>query len=434
MFSGNQQPGYAVGTGIIVDTNYRIVASVQTGGGLTPADQHEFRLTPGGETAMLTSYQTIPFDLSAPQYGNVTNQQGWLQQGVFQEVNVTTGEVLFEWFSSNHVDISDSRVAPHSSDVAGDGLTPHSAWDYFHINSIEKSAMSGNYLVSARHVNTIYYINATDESIIWRLSCPGFGASTTSNFNCQSFNFSSQHDARLQSENDTTTVISIFDNASNGPNVTAPQSSGMLISLDHNANTATLLSQTFAPIAGGILSDSQGNTQFLPNGNVFHGWGSVAAVSEHALDANGQWQDVLFANFTATNVDGTVMSYRAFSAEWQSTPAYTKPDVYSYAQNTTAANTVYVSWNGATTVASWNFYASDQIGDPFMSIGNTTKKGFETVWTADAYHPWILVEAVDSSFQSLRNSSFQPTFVPSQSMAGACNAAGCYVSEQRYVA
>lgn len=432
MFSGNQQPGYAVGNGIIVDTNYRIIASVQTGNGLTPADQHEFRLTPGGETALLTSYQTIPFDLSASQYGGVTNQQGWLQQGVFQEVNITTGEVLFEWFSSNHVDVQDSRVPPHSSDVAGDGLTPHSAWDYFHINSIEKSPSSANYLVSARHVSTVYYINATDESIIWRLSCPGSGPSSPSDFDCQSFNFSSQHDARLQSENDTTTVISIFDNASNGPNVTAPQSSGMLISLDHNANTATLLSQTFAPIDGGILSDSQGNTQFLPNGNVFHGWGSVAAVSEHALDDNGDWQGVLFANFTATDVDGTVMSYRAFSAEWQSTPAYTKPDVYSYAQNNTAPNTVYVSWNGATTVANWNFYAADQIGDPFMSIGSTGKKGFETVWIADAFHQWIMVEAVGPDGTSLRNSSFQPTFVPSQSMAGACDAMGCFVSQQQY--
>lgn len=433
MFSGNQQPGYAVGTGIIVDTNYRVVASVQTGGNVTPADQHEFQLTPGEETALLTSYQTIPFDLSAPQYGGITGQQGWLQEGVFQEVNVTTGEVLFEWFSSNHVDISDSRVAPHSSDVAGDGLTPHSAWDYFHINSIAKSTTSANYLVSARHVSTIYYINATDESIIWRLSCPGSGTPTSSDFDCQSFNFSMQHDARFQSENDTTTVISIFDNASNGDNFTASQSSGMVISLDHNANTATLLSQTFAPIPGGIRSDSQGNTQVLPNGNVFHGWGSVAAISEHALDDNGDYQGVLFANFTATNVDGTVMNYRAFSAEWQSTPAYTKPDVYSYAQNNTAPNTIYVSWNGATTVANWNFYAADQIGDPFMSIGSTAKNGFETVWTADAFHQWIMVEAVGPDGTSLRNSSFQPTFVPSQAMmSGACDATGCLVSQQQY--
>ena len=125
-FQGNQQEGYAVGQAIVINSDYRIVATVNTGNNLQPADQHEFQLINDGETALLTSYQTIPFDLS-----NLGIQgQGYLSEGVFQEVNVSSGVVLFEWYSSNHVDISDTQIKPASTDISGDGLTPHTAFDY----------------------------------------------------------------------------------------------------------------------------------------------------------------------------------------------------------------------------------------------------------------------------------------------------------------
>ena len=297
-----------------------------------------------------------------------------------------------------------------------------------HINSVDKSTNTGDYLISARHTSSLYYINASDQNIIWRLSCPGTDRSQPSDFECQGFNFSSQHDARFRSENDTHTVISIFDNASNGLNKTAPQSCGMVVSLDHNEGTATLLSQTFAPLEGGILSDSQANSHHLADDHVFHGWGSIGAISEHAPDENGDYQTVLFATFADVTQPGSVMNYRAFSYEWQSTPSNTKPNVYSYAQNDTAANAIYVSWNGATTVANWNFYAADAIGEEFVSIGSRGKEGFETVFRADAFHRWVMVEAVGPDGTSLRNSSFQPTFVPSPSLVGSCDELTCLIS------
>lgn len=237
-----------------------------------------------------------------------------------------------------------------------------------------------------------------------------------------------QHDARFLSENDTHIVISLFDNASNGLNKTAPQSSGMVISLSHVSKTATLLSQTFAPLDGGILSDSQANSQHLPDDHVFHGWGSIGAISEHALDENGEYETVLFATFADTTRPGSVMNYRAFSFEWQSTPSTTKPAVYSYAQNSSSPNAIYVSWNGATTVAKWRFYAADEIGEEFMLIGQNGKEGFETLFRAGEFHRWVMVEAVGPDGSSLRNSSFQPTFVPSEGLVGVCDGVGCEVS------
>lgn len=407
----NQQYGYGIGQALVINSDYKPVAAVNTGGQAPPADEHEFQLLNNGETAILSAYRVIPYDLSG---FNITSGQGWLSEGMFQEVNVTTGEVLFEWFSTNHVDPSNTRILPNSTDVGGNGFSPATPFDYFHINSIDKSP-SGNYLVSGRHVSTLYYVNATDRTTIWQLSYLG-----QSDFSCTNFNFSMQHDARIVSENDTTTVISIFDNASNNFNNTADQSSGMVIALDHNNGTATLLSQTFFP-GEGILSTSQGNTQLLSNGGVFHGWGNQAFVSEHS--PNGTC--VLLAQFA----DGSAMNYRAFSMEWQSTPSFTVPDVYTYALNTSTPTRIYVSWNGATTVATWRFYGGTGIGgQPFEVLGTAGHAGFETFYQADAFYPWTMVEAVGPDGTSLRNSSFQPTFVPGEALAASCTVEGCPVA------
>ncbi|PSK45242.1 hypothetical protein B9Z65_2382 [Elsinoe australis] len=407
----NQQLGYGIGQALIVNSDYRTVTAVQTGGNAANADMHEFQLIGDGQTAVVASYQAIPYDLSG---FNITSGMGWLSQGVFQEVNVTTGEVLYEWFSSNHVDPSMTMIKPNSTDVSGDGLTPATAFDYFHINSVDKSTASGDYLVSARHTSTIYLVNGTDRNIIWQLS-----SQSHSDFR-PNFNFSSQHDARFISENDTTTVISLFDNASNGYGQTDTQSSGKVVAIDHNAGTATLLSQTYFPREGGILSTSQGNTQVLANGNTFHGWGNWAYVSEH----NSSGDAVFFAQFASDKT----MNYRAFSMDWTSTPSMTVPEVYSYAQSDNSSNRVYVSWNGATEVAKWRFYASAGMDQDFQVVGEADKSGFETRYVADAFFPWWRAEALDGAGNALRNSSFQPTFVPSEALSAACTEDGCAMS------
>ncbi|KAG9557368.1 hypothetical protein KCU61_g2698, partial [Aureobasidium melanogenum] len=409
----NQQNGYGIGQSMIVDQNYKVVATAQTGGNVEPVDMHEFQLLNNGETAIVSSYQIVPYDLS---YFNITTGLGWLSEGVFQEVNVTTGEVLFEWFSTNHVDPSASQITPNSTDTGGDGFGPQTAFDYFHINSIDKSTVTGNYLVSARHTSTLYYVNATSRDIIWQLSYLG-----QTDFSCSNFNFSFSHDARLLSENDTTTVLSIFDNASNGYTTTTSQSSGKVIAIDHNSGVATMLSNTTYPSDQGLSATSQGNTQLLSNGGFFHTWGNNPYLSEHS--ANGT--AVFAAQFAA---EDSAQNYRAFSANWESTPATTVPDVYAYAVNSSAPTRIYVSWNGCTTVASWQFYGGVSVGEDFSIIGQTNKTGFETFWEADRFYQWVRVEAMDADGNALRNSSFTGTFVPSAALVGACSDVGCGVA------
>lgn len=44
-------------------------------------------------------------------FKNMTSQ-GWLLEGMFQEVNVQSGEVLFEWYSMSHIDPHETMIPP----------------------------------------------------------------------------------------------------------------------------------------------------------------------------------------------------------------------------------------------------------------------------------------------------------------------------------
>jgi hypothetical protein len=94
------------------------------------------------------------------------------------------------------------------------------------MNSVDKDR-HGDYLVSMRYTSAIYKISGVDGSIIWRLG------GKRSNFK-QDFNFSSQHDAKFYSYNNSVTIISFFDNASDEQNrqpATAQTSAVKLVAL-----------------------------------------------------------------------------------------------------------------------------------------------------------------------------------------------------------
>jgi hypothetical protein len=104
--------------------------------------------------------------------------------------------------SSKFLTIFTESVLPISSLVFGTGHNSSDALDYFHINSVDRSRSSGSYLISGRHTSTIYKINGTTGSIIWRLGGP------LSNFTLQpGVEFGFQHHARfLSSDRDTETI------------------------------------------------------------------------------------------------------------------------------------------------------------------------------------------------------------------------------------
>jgi hypothetical protein len=172
---------------------------------------------------------------------------------------------------------------------------------------------------------------------------------------------SMQHHARFLEENST---ISLFDNGvSDDPNY---QTKGKIIDLDLRAMTAKVRHEYVSPHAG---SKSRGSMQVLDNGNAFLGFGVNPAWSEFSKEGE-LLCDVHFGPESGFGTEN-VLSYRVFKRNWIGRPR-TSPNI------THTEGNIYVSWNGATEVATWTLFLGDaELGDhiPLFSV---PKEGFET--------------------------------------------------------
>lgn len=289
-------------------------------------------------------------------------------------------------------------VEPLASNPLQDvGRTPSSAWDYFHLNSIDKDD-EGNYLISARHTSTIYKINGTDGNIIWKLS---------SNANTSSFRlddeggFAWQHDARLHGRlPNGGEIVSLFDNgASSNKEFERSYSRVLILELNHSQGTAKVVKTLNAP--DGVSAHSQGNAQVLPNGNVFANWGDAGAITEFSSEGK-----VVFHSYLDSTTPGlTLQNYRGFRANWTGIPSEV-PAIAVLGQTAQDLLDVYVSWNGDTETVFWRFYAKDQ-NQGARFIKTVQRQGFEThatlnVASLQSTQPLeILAEAVGSNGQVL---------------------------------
>ncbi|MBA3617055.1 MAG: aryl-sulfate sulfotransferase, partial [Rubrobacteraceae bacterium] len=192
-----------------------------------------------------------------------------------------------------------------------------------------------------------------------------------------------QHDARLHPGG----LITIFDNGGVQKDV---QSRVIVVEIDEDDMRATLVGEYTHPDK--ILAATQGNAQVLPNGNVFVGWGSEPHFSEFSRDG-----ELLFdASFPSQ-----VESYRAFRFPWKGLPE-DRPAVVAESGSGEEV-TLYVSWNGATEVDTWQVLAG---GDPgkLEPAGSAPRKGFETAVTLDTKEPYLAARAKDSSGRILGSS------------------------------
>jgi hypothetical protein len=400
---------------VILDSSFTTQTSIHSQSGLANFDEHEFNVLDDGRSSIFTLYNPERHDLSAY---NISTGQGWLMNNFFQYIELGTKGLLFEWSALDHVPLNETFVLPGTTEVSGNGLDPTDPWDYFHINSVDRNA-EGDYLVSARHTCTVYKVSGQDGHIIWRLG----GIASDFRF-APGLNFSFQHDARFRVDNETTTIISLFDNASNGFNQTARYSAGKILKLDHATNSVSLIQEFVAPSQ--FISASQGNVQFFgpaeqwATSNAFLGWGENAYISEYTADGRMVQQ----GHFATT---GT-MNYRAFKYNFTSSPT-DAPALYTYAHNTSAPTSYWMSWNGATEVAQWRIYSSGSNTGPWTVVGTVNTAGFETEFTAPLYHPWSIVESLDGNGKPMKNSTRAVrTFVPGSQLASYCDASSCPVA------
>src|ERR671921_311906 len=357
-WEGEILAGHGEGEYVIFDDSYREITRVQAGSGYR-GDLHEFSITPQ-DTALLTSYVATRTDLSP--IGGPKEGMAW--GGIAQELDIGTGEVLSEWRSLDHVGVEES----YSDEPPQDPSTP---LDYFHINSIDID-FDGDLLISAKGTSTVYKVDRESGEILWRLggkeSDFEMGPATRT---------VSQHDARRQEDG----TITIFDNGAS-PKV-HEQSRGIVVELDMDEMSATLVREFIHP--NKLLSTSQGNVQVLPNANLLVGWGSAPFFSEYSTEGKLLFDAQLL---------GDGQSYRAFRFPWSGHPS-DNPTV-AVEQGPNDKVTLYVSWNGATEVVSWQVLAGSTPSQ-LKPVGSAPRRGFETTVTVRTAEPYVAVQAKNSS-------------------------------------
>ena len=92
-----------------MDKHYRVVKSVEPASYQASSDMHEFKVINDGRSALMTQYLRSVHDLCP---WDLCDGLGYIQQGAFHEVDIETGEKIFEWRSLDHVDPKESYVNP----------------------------------------------------------------------------------------------------------------------------------------------------------------------------------------------------------------------------------------------------------------------------------------------------------------------------------
>lgn len=384
-FEGSHNPDYGHGHGhvTILDSHYQTIKELRAGRHKI-IDKHEFHII-DEKTGLVQIYQPVPRDLTL--YAKSEEQQ-WIVDAIFQEIDIESGEVLFEWRSLDWIS-PDESILPINEGQAGSGFNSSDAWDYFHINSVDKNE-EGDYLLSARDAAALYKINGTSGEVIWKL---GGLPELSSDFKID-FQFSFQHHARFISRNGSKEVISFYDNSAHGTENKdgktvsyAETSSGKVIEVDNKEFTAHLLREFLPP--DDLLSKSQGSTQVLSDGHVIVNWGSKGAVTEY----NSKDEAVFHAYFDSDLLGENVENYRAFKFNWIGEP---DEDISLYSEiSADGEASIYVSWNGDTKTRKWRFFELDEEGGKQI-IGETTRKGFETAFKTNKIKlpSKVLVEAL----------------------------------------
>lgn len=393
--------GHGVGIHYMLDQQYREQYRIKAANGLG-ADLHAFTIT-ANDTALISIYDKKFADVeSIPGY----HRKGWIWDSVFQELDLQTGEAVFEWRASDHIDVSKS-YHPIGEMEESDPR------DVYHINSVRKDSL-GNFLVSSRYLRAVLYIDGITGKVLWQLG--GKDNSFHDLSNGTATTFLGQHDADIFEREDShnhakkTHFITFFNNNADWDNTTDIQSKGARIEISLDDMTArldlSLSTSNFTTTTRPILSSSQGSYQTLPNGHIVLGYGFNAAMAE--FSETGELLCSMLFQPSSRFDTGDVQSYRNLRFNWTGFPGDTKPRLVGEFDGSSSSSSsssegdvkLYMSWNGATEVSRWLLegFENNNVDEketterrkrpsrinhrnnPAEKISLVAKEGFETIY------------------------------------------------------
>jgi hypothetical protein len=142
-----------------------------------------------------------------------------------------------------------------------------------------------------------------------------------------------------------------------------------------------------------LHSAAMGSVRILPTGRVLVGWGDQPYATE--FDGDGDLA-------SDTVLPRGQRSYRSLRLPWNGSPRE-RPAIAARRTRRTDLATVYVSWSGATEVASWQISAQPR-GGRLTPLAIVPKRGFETPISVATANGQVVATALDGSGRPLASS------------------------------
>lgn len=275
-----------------------IAPSVDAGAPLN-VDLHELLVLPNGNSLVISSPAQPGVDVTGMQIpqpdGGVQTLSGPHTILACNLLELAPdGTVVWTWKATDHFDAVKDSVAPT--------LTPGGPFganlvDPFHCNAVDVDRATGNLLVSARQMSSIFYVERSTGLVLWKMGGAVFSSDNAA-YVAVPDPFAQQHDARFQPDWSSTCNgrggsghISLFDNETGA----ASPARGVVYDVVvgdaaadggcGSSGTATVAWQ----YKGQASSPAMGSFRILPDGSRVIGWGLVGAPGPafSEVDVNG---------------------------------------------------------------------------------------------------------------------------------------------------
>jgi hypothetical protein len=247
----------------------------------TPIDVHELRALDNGDFLVLSDKNQTGVDLTKFHLpladGGVQSfgKDETIHPCILLEVD-PQGAVVWQWNATDHFDAGEDSTYPRVWSATG-GFMGGPVLDPFHCNSIDIDPANGNLLVSARNMDSLFYIDRSTGAVLWKM-----GGSTFSKDGAAyvpvSDAFHRQHDGRLQpgwsSACSGHGQISLFDDETATSDLARAVLYDVTVGASQGTERCAAAGATVAwQYRGASASGYMGSFRVLGDGSRVIGWG-----------------------------------------------------------------------------------------------------------------------------------------------------------------
>jgi hypothetical protein len=280
----------------------------------TALDTHELRVLPNGDYIVISDPITTGVDLTGVHVvlpGGEVHSFGpssSIVDCVVVEFEPMSGKVVWSWVGSQHFEPKEDLVVPM---LAEEPDSEGPVVDAFHCNSVDVDPANGNLLVSARNMDSVFYIDKETGKVLWKMG--GFLASKDgAQYVPVQDAFYEQHDARIQSWSSACGgkgQISVFDDHSSEPGPARGLVLDVVVGSGAGEDCAAPNATVAWQYSGKTNSSTRGSFRISADGSRVICWGDSAQRGFIFTEVDAEGHDLLDFHFPDGNV-----SYRTIKA------------------------------------------------------------------------------------------------------------------------